>query len=241
MREFFTRIEDNQEVVIESDLNAYAYSKKYSWLLSVFIKCDTCNDDKEGFEEFLETKEALIIALEYDEKAKYVGSRVVDGWVELYFYANTSKGLDSVVKKILQPSAYVYESSIVKDSKWDFHYKNLTPSELELCHIQSDKIIFMLEDEEDDLTIARDVEHYISFDTATQKERFLQNFSVEGFLFKDEISSDEFENGIALVKHHKVTKEAVQKVVEELFHILKKEHGYYEGWSTTLIESETKE
>jgi len=241
MREFFTREEDGQRIFIESDLNAYAYSQKYSWLLSVFIKCERCEGDTKEFEEFLETKEALIIALEHDERAKYVGSRVVDGWVELYFYANTSKGLDSIVKKILQPSEYVYESSVVKDNKWDFHYKNLTPTELELCHIQSDKIIFMLEDEEDDLSIARDVEHYVSFDTQTQKERFLENLSLDGFSFKDEISSDEFANGVALVKNHNVTKEEVQKVVEELFYELKKEHGYYEGWSTTLIESEKTE
>jgi len=238
MREFFTRIEDNQEVLIESDLNAYAYSQKYAWLLSIFIKCDTCNDNQEGFEEFLETKEALIIALEHNEKAKYVGSRVVDGWVELYFYANTSKGLENNIKHILQPSAYVYESSVVKDNKWNFHYKNLTPTELELCHIQSDKIIFMLEDEDDDLSVARDVEHYLSFDTATQKKRFVENLSLDGFIFKDEISSDEFANGIALVKHHSVEKEEVQKVVEILFNEVKKENGYYEGWSTILVEDE---
>jgi len=240
MREFFTRNEENQEIIIESDLNAYAYSQKYGWLVSVFIKFDASDNTQEGFEEFLETKETLIIALEHGEKAKYVGSRVVDGWSELYFYANTSKGLDATIKEILQPSEYVYESSVVKDNKWDFHYKNLTPTELELCHIQSDKIIFMLEDEEDSLDVPRDVEHYLSFDTPTQKERFLETLDLDGFTFKDEISSDEFENGIALVKEHAVTKEVVQKEVEKLFEAVKKEHGYYEGWSTTLVDSESK-
>jgi hypothetical protein len=241
MREFFTRHEDNQEVIIETDLNAYAYSQKFGWLLSVFIKFDAKDETQEGFEEFLETKESLIIALEHDEGAKYVGGRVVDGWSELYFYTRNSKGLNQQVAQILKERSYIFETHIVKDTKWDFHHKNLTPSELELCHIQSDKIIFMLQEEGDTLEIPRDVEHYLSFDTATQKQRFLEHLDLEGFSFKDEISGDEFENGIALVKKHAVTRKSVAQEVQTLFDAVKKEHGYYEGWSTLLVTSETEE
>ena len=241
MREIFTRKEDGQEVMIESDMSAYGYSQKYSWLLSIFIKFDASKNTQEGFEEFLETKEALIIALELDDKAKYVGSRVVDGWSELYFYAKDSKNLDAAVASILKGSGYIFESNVVRDSKWDFHHKHLAPNELELCHIQSDKIIYMLEDEGDDLTLEREVEHYLSFDTPTQKERFLQNFTLADFSYKDEISSDEFENGVALVAQHAVTKDIVQKSVEALFHEVKKEHGYYEGWSTVLANENSDE
>jgi len=80
------------------------------------------------------------------------------------------------------------------------------------------------------------VTYYISFDTPTQKERFLENLNDEKFNFKDEISSEEFENGIALVKEHAVTQEAVENVVKELFEMIKSENGYYEGWSTTLVK-----
>ncbi len=238
MRDVFTRVEDGEIVTIETDQSAYGYSNTYSWLVSIFIKFNADDETQEGFEEFLETKEALIIALEHDGVAKYVGSRVVDGWSELYFYAKDSKGLNNKIATILQPSNYLYESNIVKDAKWNFHYKNLTPNELELAHIQSDKIIYLLKEEDDDLTVSRAVEHYISFDTPTQKERFLENLEALGFSFKDEISSDEFENGIAIMKEHTLATDVVKQVVEELFEAAKKEQGYYEGWSTTLVESD---
>jgi hypothetical protein len=238
MREYFTRVEDGNRIIVETDLNAYAYSNKYAWLLSIFIKFDAADETSEGFEEFLETKESLIITLEHDKKAKYVGGRVVDGWSELYFYADESKGLDKLVAKILAPSNYRYESHTVRDSKWDFHHKNLTPNELELAHIQSDKIIYLLEEEGDELEKVRPVEHYVSFDTPTQKERFLEALDEEKFALKDEISSDEFENGIALQKEHAVTQEAVREAVEELFEMIKSENGYYEGWSTTLAKED---
>jgi len=238
MREFFKRVEEGNEIIVETDMNAYAYSNKYAWLLSVFIKFDASDESAEGFEEFLEAKESLIIALEHDERAKYVGGRSVDGWSELYFYADDSKGLDKIVTSILAPSDYVFESHTVRDSKWDFHYKNLMPNELELAHMQSDKIIYLLEEEGDNLEVVRPVEHYLSFDTPTQKEKFLANLNLNGFVFKDEISSDEFENGIALLKEHAVTSSAVKEAVEELFEAIKDQNGYYEGWSTTLADKE---
>jgi len=135
MRELFQRREEDNVVNIEIDMSAYGYSQKFSWLLSVFVKFDAQKREDEAFEDFLETKESLIIALEHDEKAKYVGMRMVDGWSEFYFYADSSQDLDNIVAKMLKPSNYVYESNVVKDSKWDFHYKNLSPSELELAHI----------------------------------------------------------------------------------------------------------
>ena len=238
MREIFSRDEEDSKVIVEVDLNAYAYSNKYGWLLSVFIKFNALDENTEGFEEFLDMKESLIIALEHEERAKYVGSRVIDGWSELYFYADDSKGLDAIVKNILQSSSYVYESNVVRDAKWNFHYRHLAPSELELCHIQSEKIIFLLQEEGDNLETPRTVEHYASFTTPTQKNRFINSLDTEGFTFKDEISSEEFEHGVALVKTHAVTSEEVQKVVNELFEVIKKEQGYYEGWSTLLAEDE---
>ncbi len=140
---------------------------------------------------------------------------------------------------MLRDSGYKYESSVVKDAKWDFYHKNLSPTELEFHNIESDKIIFLLEEEGDNLSTPRDVEHYASFETATQKERFVQSASEHGFAFKDDISSEEFEHGVALVKEHSVKNEDVRKIVEELYPLIKKEHGYYEGWSTVLVDLES--
>lgn len=238
MREIFNRVEDNSEVVIEVNIEATDAKEMNPWLFSTFVKYDNLDETKEGYEEFLETKESLIIALEHQDRAIYVGTRVIDGWNEFYFYAYDSKKLDSIVSKILTPSNYVYESNVVRDTKWDFYETQLFPTELEFCHIQSAKIIFLLEEEDEDLTIQRDVEHYVSFETPTQKNRFINTLDIEGFIFKDEISSEEFEHGVALVKKHAVVEKEVKKVVDELFAKVKENNGYYEGWSTTLVQDE---
>lgn len=237
MREIFRRIENSDTFSIEVDIEADNFEGSNPWLFSVFVKSNIVDEESDSFDEFLETKESLIIALEYENRAKYAGTRVNDGWHEFYFYAKDSKNLEAIVAKMLKESSYKYECSVVKDSKWDFYHKNIFPNELEFCNIESDKIIFLLEEEGDNLHIPRDVEHYVSFDTATQKDRFVNNALSCGFEFKDDISSEEFEHGVALIKKHTVLGEEVRKVVEELYYLAKKEHGYYEGWSTVLADS----
>ena len=71
--------------------------------------------------------------------------------------------------------------------------------------MQSAKIVELLEEEGDDISISREVEHYASFETSSQKDRFIDKATHAGFKFKDDISSEEFDNGVALIKEHNVT------------------------------------
>jgi len=235
MRELFKKEQDGEEYSIEVEMDASEDKDNKPWLFSVFIKYDGLDTSSESYEEFLETKESLIIAVEYEDKAKYVGSRIVDGWSEFYFCTSSAKELNPLVTAMLKDTGYAYESNIIKDKKWNFYETQLFPTALELAHIQSDKIIFLLQEEEDILTTPRVVEHYLSFETPTAKNRFINTLDLEGFSFKDEIDSEEFEHGIVIVKEHAVTEDEVKKVVDELFEAVKKEGGYYEGWSTTLV------
>ena len=242
MREIYEKVEDSVKIYVEIDLDAASCKETNPWLFSVFIKYDSFDETKEGYEEFLETKESLIIAIEHEKKAKYVGSMVRDGWSELYFYSSSSKEMNSMVPSILGTCGYTYESNIVKDKKWNLYETQLFPTQLQQHNMQSAKIIFLLEEEGDELSVKRSVEHYASFFTPTQKNKFINSLNLEGFSFKDDISADEFENGVALVKEHAVTYEEVTKEVEKVFEALKGTQGFYEGWSTTLINDvETEE
>ena len=238
MREVFQRVEDGSSTFYEVEMDAGEFKDGNPWLFSVFLMFDSCDETQDGFEEFLETRESLIIALESEGKVHYVGSRVLDGWNEFYFYSSDSKELNSMSTAILKESGYVYESNVVRDNKWNLYETQLFPTELEQHNIQTSKIIFLLEEEGDDLSVPRGVEHYVSFEMPTQKNRFINTLAIDGFSVKDEISSEEFEHGIALVKEHAVTYEEVSKVVAELFEFVNKEGGYYEGWSTTLVNSD---
>jgi len=234
MRETYTRVEDGEKINIEVYLDAKEHKETNPWILSVFIKYDSYNESDEGLDEFFETKESLIISLEHEARAVYVGNRLVGEWSEVYFYAEESKKLDTIATKILKPTGYIYESSVARDKDWSFFDHNIFPTDLELSFMQSAKIISHLQEAGDDISIPREVEHYASFDMSSQKDRFTQKALDIGFKFKDDISSDEFDYGVALTKEHSLNMDELEKVITPLMELIKEERGEYELWSTIL-------
>ena len=234
MREIFTRTEDNQIVRIEVNLEAKECKELNPYILSVFIKYDALNDDNDGLEEFFEIKESLIIALELDEKTVYVGNRLVGEWSEIYFYSQESKGLETKVAQILKPTKYMNESNVVKDSQWEFFEYNIFPNDLELCLMQSQKIVEHMQDEGDNIEISREVEHYASFETPTQKQRFVENAEQNGFTFKADIEDEDIKYGVALTKEHNLSEDDIKKTIMQIHEYIKQENGEYELWSTTF-------
>lgn len=234
MREQFNRIEDEQEVNIEVYLDAKEHKETSPWIFSVFVKYDAYNETDDELDSFFETKESLIIALEHENIANYVGNRLVGEWSEIYFYAADSKQLDAITAKILKPTSYIYESNVAKDKDWEFFDHNIFPTDLELSLMQSAKIVELLKEEGDNISTIREVEHYASFETSTQKDRFIDKAVHAGFKFKDDLSSDEFDHGVALIKEHNVTSEKLKEVITPLITLIKEEHGEYELWSTVI-------
>lgn len=226
MIEKYINVDENFSVEVELDIDEDVQT--YPWLFSLFIESDI--DEK--------TKNEIIETVEKKPFVKYVGKRFIDGWSELYFYSMNSKNIHKDVHSYLQKNSYKFESGVVKDTKWDFYQGNLQPSELEFFMIESQKIVDMLVEEGDDITKEREVEHYVMFDTETQMQRFVENSKTVGFEFKDEISSDECEYGVALVKSHNLEYKTLYETIKELTSLVKKEHGFYELWSTTLVEQQ---
>jgi len=238
MREFFNRVEDNELVKIEVDLAAKDFADTHPWLFSIFIKYDGLEDNDEKVAEFFELKEQVIIALEYKETSYYIGNRIIDNWSEIYFCAQDSKGLEAIANNILKSSGYIYECNVVKDAKWEFYDFNIFPTELEMCLMQSFKIIEMLESEGDNLSTCREVEHYASFETAGHKERFLEKAAQASYVFKDDLDPEEYTHGVAITKEHALSEEDILQKVSEIFSLVESENGSYELWSTVIQEKE---
>ncbi len=225
-------IKDN--VFIEVNLGDIRFEKNMEYLVSVFVKFDAMHEDVDDVEDFLEFKEILIDVLKAD--AEYIGMRVVDGWSEFYFYAKDSKGIEQKVAAIFSGKGYLYETSIIRDTKWDFYYKNLFPSDLEMYLIYSKKIVLQMMAEGDSLAVPREVEHYVSFDTVSQKQRFLENIKKIGFSYKDDIDNKELEHAVAVTKEHALDQDSLRENIHLLLELVKKDHGKYELWSSTVAQ-----
>ena len=219
---------------IEVNLGDIRNEAELEYLVSVFVKFNALHEEIEKIEAFLDFKERVIEALK--KEAVYIGMRVVDGWSEFYFYSKESKGIEQKIGAIFSGSGYVYETSVVKDSKWDFYYKNLFPSDLEMYLIYSKKIVLQMMAEGDDLAAPREVEHYVSFDTKSQKERFLKSIEKIGFVYKDDVDNKELAYAVAIAKEHALDQDSLQSNISQLLELIKKDHGRYELWSAPLAQ-----
>ena len=207
-------------------------------LLYTFIKFD--GDD----EELLIIEQKLL-----EKSAKlhldYVGWRLIDGWLEFYFYAEQAKGFENALNDALKPQ-YQFESGNRKDKKYETYYKLLMPNDKEYHNIQSEEIIADLEESGDDLEAEHRIEYHAMFMTSTQRKRFVEAIEEAGFSFLqdflDEKAEDDFVYGVVFTKLSPVSLEILNKHTEDIFPLIKQEHGKYEGWGTeSLVAKEEEE
>jgi regulator of RNase E activity RraB len=240
MFETYTKKDENGEkVTIEIDLDI-AHSKdkslkKKSLMLWLFIKTEELDNSMQNeIIEFLEST--------YD--ALYIGKRIAQGWSELYFYAQDNRGYSNKTGTFLQNlSDLAYEVGSHKDPSWKQYEVELYPDEVSFHQIQSQHIIDALQDEGDDITIERSVDHIVYFQLEAQVERFVKSLYDSEFFLKEQgyDSSAEYGYGLVLSRIHAVDIETIEKIQMQIMPFIKDEHGYYDGWNTQLASDNVED
>lgn len=222
---------------LEMDFLDGAPQEERPWLLWAFLKMNDVNDD--GFatsselERLSSVTQALKETLSNEVDAVSVGQKQEDGWLELYFYAPTAKKFQGIVSKVLG-SDFITDTGSTKDAKWEHYLYTLYPSALMLQQVQSRHIIDELKAEGDDLSIAREVEHYLGFLTESQAKRVSEELYLHGFKEKaiSYNSSEEYGNTLIMTQEHTIDTELLEELAFLLITTAEKEHGIYAGWST---------
>lgn len=225
---------DSGDSRIEVDLSLMDESPDLErpWLLWLFVKVSDGTD-----KEFVAFRDDLIQTLEAQMEARYAGTVTKEGWSELYFYASTSKKFENLTSETMsRHTPYTYERGSFKDTKWEMYLEKLYPEPYALITIQNRETIAALVDAGDDLTLSREVEHYLFFQTPTALERFANSMIEQGYAMKEHLTNDESEYsyGVTLSKNECITPKQVEESTSLLFELVMQEHGIYEGWSTVL-------
>ena len=245
MTDFYTSTEDDLSVVTDLDLELIDHvpDERFPWLLWSFVKVRQPNENglpqKEEELTLHDLRHELIHALHENLQVVYAGSRLVDGWLELYFYAPSPKRYENIVTQTMGAyKEYAHESGSRRDAKWEQYLRTLYPDARQFQQIQSRHTILALSEEGDDLTLERPVEHYIFFKTRSNEERFSDKALEMGFTLKEQVEQDDetYPYGVVLERAGAVTFEATEACIDMLFAEVLKEHGVYEGWSTALAK-----
>lgn len=202
------------------------------FLLWIFVNV-TDNENK----KFTSFRNDLIDTLYSSLGALYAGTIIKEGWYEIYFYASSPKSHSNLTAQVIHKHyPYPYECSASRDTKWGFYFERLYPSAHAALKIQNRHTIDALLGAGDDLSLAREVEHYLFFQTKSSMERAIANLQPHGFVLKETVTDDEsdYSYGAVLIKQEAITPEQVEDTTSILFDISIQEYGHYEGWSTVL-------
>ncbi|RUM62998.1 MAG: hypothetical protein DSZ03_05860 [Sulfurimonas sp.] len=219
------------EIGVNLEFEAASDACALETLLWLFLPYNAA--EREQYEQLLQT---LAEVLKQRLRAELAGYRIVDGELELYFYAPSAKTFEPVVAAFMSEYSG-YDMGSCKDAKQKFYFDALYPDARQLLQIQNTQTIAQLQEAEDQCEQEREVEHYLLFPTRGNAVRALQKASALEFTCKHEYTDDtgELRHIIVITKSHDVSDAVIHEITEDLFVIAMEEHGRYEGWSTTLV------
>ncbi|MDX2249724.1 MAG: DUF695 domain-containing protein [Bacteroidia bacterium] len=168
----------------------------------------------------------------------YAGRNTTGGQRIFYFYCNSSIDYRRIVDEAFEGfSTHAYTCKAQKDPDWSFYSQFLYPSPLEYQSILNRRVIDSLKKEGDDLSLPRDIEHYLYFPTRELREAFEEKAIAENFqVISRSYDPDDTENpfGLVIVREDKIDPQTMDEIVMLLVLKAAEEKGEYDGWGTGL-------
>ena len=168
----------------------------------------------------------------------YVGSLTSNGNKDFYFYVGDTTFYEKVLSEFTRTYPdYKINYGLKTDENWSGYFNFLYPSPQQFQSIQNRRIIDQLEKNGDKLTKMRDVDHWIYFNTKTDRDHFLKKIMYDGFTIVSQ-DYDKTSGGLPYKLHikriDKVDWNSVDGYVIYLWELANKFNGVYDGWETSL-------
>jgi len=185
---------------------------------------------------FLEDKlEASLIKFRI---GKYVGRIFSDGYVTfLYYLQFTYNWQDFLNFALDEHTSYEISSGFQEDEEWGYYHNLLYPNAKEWQIIQNHKACEALKAKEDNLHLARAIEHKAFFADEVQKEELVAKLEEDGFKIQSEITNDEGVKGVAFYRIDKPFYSEIDELTLYLIDTLEAFGASYDGWETSVVKS----
>ena len=180
----------------------------------------------------IDIEEALIREL-FTSCHAVLGGRITTlGIREFYFYGQSIDQFEDAVRAALQPFAgYEFALGNQEDRKWSQYFDVLYPPPEEMQRISNWELLERMRYAGDDLSVVREVNHWLYF-PSKQARRSFQEASVQaGFKVTSDAKGNEpFPSGIVVMREQAIEEKLINATVIELFRLAKQFGGEYDGW-----------
>ena len=169
----------------------------------------------------------------------YVARNTSDRKRIFYFYCQSSAGYQGVVEEVMDSfSGHSYSCISSSDPEWTFYQQFLYPSPSEYQSILNRRVIEKLEQHGDNLSQAREVEHFLYFPDESSRSRFISQIHHHRFTicsqgFRQESEAHPYSLMISRVD--RVDPASIDDVVLQLMRLAESCDGQYDGWGTGIV------
>lgn len=230
-------------ILVDVDLKDLLPDDKRPDLIWIWIYMNAPRTDglssNEEFETLNTIEDALTVRLEKDCGACLAGRITGDGRREFYYYGRRPLQLERIVEEELANfPGYRFDCDTQPDPAWRQYLDVLYPSEENLELLKNAAVLENLSKAGDDPEVVRPVWHYVWFESAAGRERFLEWSKENGF---EQVQrgraggQNRLEPGmVCVVRSHSATPDEINNYVLKVFGAARQFGGKYDGWETRV-------
>lgn len=187
---------------------------------------------REEFETLIAIEDALTADLCGPDTA-YVGRCTSNGCRDFYFYVATSETWETRVDDLLERfTGYEYETGFREEADWSTYFSFLLPGEIDRQRIENRRVCAALEKRGDNLTEAREIDHWSYFPDEPSLRAFVAEAIDLGFAVRVVSAGDSGDPRFCaqLWRRDVPSYDRIDEVTVPLFEAARKHGGEYDGW-----------
>lgn len=240
---YFCRIDDRPaSIALDLGIAAAVPDGDRPWLISVRLPMQRprAEDGLSSSEEspiLNALEDRLNVVLAEAAGAEPIGRLTWNGLRELFYQGRTDAGVDDA----LNAFAHAHPDREVlwqtqSDPDWSHYREFLYPSPGQMRWIEDRHVVDELRKRGDQLDVPRPVDHYVYFDNAGARDRFLAAASGQGFRGEQtKAKKGERRHGAHLVRADPVELHHIHEVALDLAELAETHGGEYDGWGCPVM------
>lgn len=247
---FLTEIEEKPaSVFLDLGLNKIRPVKTNPHLLTLEIEMNFPQENglssSDESEKLFEIEDNLMKRLENSFGAIIAGRVTTHGLRIIYFYLKTEKEAGKTIKELMKGfKEYKYIYSLENDIEWVKYEEDLYPIGFEMHTIMNRHIVEHLRCKGDELTVPREVDHYIFFSSESGKDSFLNAAVKLGYKKTSERLNEKNPDHPITLRVTRIDAVEYNEVIDytsELYDFAEENDGVYDGWETKLVTTANAE
>lgn len=230
--------------LINMSLKGSAPMKEFIYLLKIGVNVIDCTSEglpsKGEFKMLYKISDKIKFIVDSISKNKAAGTFSYQCERTDYYYLTDTTGMLEFIESAFFANfpGYKHTITIRKDQNWEAYLTFLYPNLESYEYMTNEKVVLNLTKEGDDLTMPRQVDHWVYFKTEVDRNAFIsfalnEKFKVES---KNFLKDGHLKYQLQISRTDNVDMKSITAITMQLRKKAKELNGEYDGWETFVMK-----